>query len=137
MDERKQPETLRLRSAMPALTVNDLERTIAWYRDVLGFVVADEHRHEDKLVGASLQAGGVNFMFGQDDFAKGTDREKGVGFRMYCETAQDIDQIAANIKARGGSLLSEPTDQPWGSRDLAVEDPDGYKISISNRPDKE
>ena len=36
MEKRKQPETLRLRSAMPAMTVNDLEKTIVWYRDILG-----------------------------------------------------------------------------------------------------
>lgn len=131
MQERKQPEALRLRTAMPALTVADLEASIAWYRDVLGFGVVDEYRHEGKVVGASLIAGNVSFMLGQDDFAKGRDREKGVGFRLYCQTAQDIDEIARDIKARGGTLLQEPTDQPWGSRDMAVEDPDGFKISIS------
>lgn len=131
MEERKKPETLRLRSALPGLTVNDLGKSIAWYRDVLGFVVKEEFRQEDALVGASLQAGVVEFMLGQDDFAKGRDREKGVGFRMYRETGQDIDELAADIKARGGTLLSEPTDQPWGYRDFAVEDPDGYRISIA------
>lgn len=48
-----------------------------------------------------------------------------------------MDQLAADIKARGGSLLSEPTDQPWGSRDFAVEDPDGFKISISSRMERD
>jgi uncharacterized glyoxalase superfamily protein PhnB len=134
MEKRKQPETLRLRTAMPAFTVNDLAKTVAWYRDVLGCTVVDEFRHEDKLVGASLKAGDVSFMFGQDDFAKGSDRVKGVGFRIYCETAQDIDQVATDIKARGGKLLTEPTDQPWGSRDFSIEDPDGYKISIATPP---
>jgi uncharacterized glyoxalase superfamily protein PhnB len=133
MEDRKKPETLRLRSAVPGLTVNDLEQSIAWYRDVLGFMVKEEHRHEDKLLGASMQAGVVSFMLGQDDFAKGTDRVKGVGFRMYCETVQDIDELAAAIKARGGVLLAEPTDQPWGYRDFAVADPDGYEISIAKR----
>lgn len=132
MEKRKQPETLRLRSAMPTFTVRDLEKTVAWYRDVLGFTTVDEYRDGDKLVGASLRAGDVSFMFGQDDFEKGTDRVKGVGFRIYCETAQDIDQIAADIQSRGGTLLSEPTDHPWGTRDFAVEDPDGFKISISS-----
>ena len=135
MKDRRQPETLRLRSALPSLTVDDIAKSIAWYRDVLGFVVADRFRHEDKVVGAILRAGAVDFMLGQDDFAKGRDRAKGVGFRIYCETTQDVDQIAAAIKARGASLLAEPADQPWGARDLAVEDPDGYKISISSRPE--
>lgn len=131
MEERKQPETLRLRALMPALTVNDIAASIAWYRDVLGFVVADEMRPEGQLMGAVLKAGVVEFLLAQDDFQQGRDRPKGVGFRFYCSTHQDIDQLAENIAARGGELAQPPTDQPWGARDFAVVDPDGFKVSIS------
>lgn len=131
MEERKQPETLRLKAVMPALTVDDVETSVAWYRDVVGFTVAEEMRHEGKLAGAVLQAGEMRFLLGQDDFQKGRDRSKGVGFRIYCSTHQDIDTLAAEIQARGGVLAQEPTDQPWGARDFAVTDPDGFKISIS------
>ncbi len=131
MQARKQPETLRLRAVMPTLTVNDVATSLAWYRDVVGFTVADEMRHEGELAGAVLKAGEVEFLLGQDDFAKGRDRPKGVGFRLYCTTGQDIDRLAANIVARGGELAHEPTDQPSGARDFAVVDPDGFVISIS------
>lgn len=131
MKERRQPETLRLRSLMPALTVNDLAASVAWYRDVLGFIVAEEFRREDRVVGVRLTAGTVDFLLGQDDFAKGRDRKKGVALRLYAITGQDIDQLAAAIKEKGGQLAQEPQDQPWGARDLAVVDPDGFQISIS------
>lgn len=131
MKERRQPETLRLRSLMPALTVNDLAASVAWYRDVLGFIVAEEFRREDRVVGVRLTAGAVDFLLGQDDFAKGRDRRKGAGLRLYCITGQDIDQLAAAIQEKGGELAQEPQDQPWGARDLAVVDPDGFVISIS------
>ncbi|MCH7778516.1 MAG: VOC family protein, partial [Gemmatimonadetes bacterium] len=88
--------------------------------------------HEGQRVGAMISAGSVQFMLGQDDFAKGRDRQKGIGFRLYCVSEQDIDELAAGIKARGGTLDQEPTDQPWGARDLAVSDPDGFKITISS-----
>ncbi len=124
--------TLNLGGVMPAITVSDLEASIAWYRDVMGFVVAREIEHEGQRVGAMISAGSVQFMLGQDDFAKGRDRQKGIGFRLYCVSEQDIDELAAGIKARGGTLDQEPTDQPWGARDLAVSDPDGFKITISS-----
>ncbi len=124
--------TLNLGGVMPAITVSDLGASIAWYRDVMGFVVAREIEHEGQRVGAMISAGSVQFMLGQDDFAKGRDRQKGIGFRLYCVSEQDIDELAATIKARGGTLDQEPTDQPWGARDLAVSDPDGFKISISS-----
>lgn len=131
MQQRTQPETLRLKAVMPTLTVNDVEASIAWYRDVLGFSVADEMMHDGKLMGAVLQAGAVQFLLGQDDFAKGRDRPKGVGFRLYCTTDEDIDEMARAIEARGGELAQQPKDQPWGARDFAVVDLDGFNISIS------
>ncbi len=137
MKDRKQPETLRLKSVMPALTVDDLDASIAWYRDVLGFLVVQEHEREGKRVAVALQAGTVLFMLGQDDFAKGRDRVKGQGLRLYAVSGQDIDQLAIDIKARGGALDQEPKDQPWGARDFAVVDPDGFKISISSATGEE
>src|SRR5206468_6680942 len=38
---RQQPESLRLRSMAASFTVNDLDKSIAWYRDVLGFIVGE------------------------------------------------------------------------------------------------
>ena len=131
MQERSKPETLRLRAVMPTLTVNDIAKSISWYRDVLGFTVVDEMKYEEQVVGAVIRAGNAEFLLGQDDWAKGKERSKGTGFRLYCVSVQDIDQIAADIKARGGELDHEPTDQPWGARDLSVVDPDGFKITIS------
>ena len=131
MKERTQPENLRLKAVMPTLTVNDIHASLVWYRDVMGFFVSEEMKHDGKLAGAILKAGAVTFLLGQDDFAKGRDRQKGVGFRLYCTTSKDIDELARTIEARGGELTQPPTDQPWGARDFAVADPDGFNISIS------
>ncbi len=134
MNESKQQEKLNLRAIMPAITATDLQASLAWYRDVLGFTVAEEYKQEDVLMGVQLQAGNVQIMLGQDDFAKGRDRQKGAALRFFCTTAQDVDQLAAAIKERGGKLAHEPTDQPWGTRDFGVVDPDGFNISISTEP---
>jgi uncharacterized glyoxalase superfamily protein PhnB len=123
-------ETLKMSTASPGFTVNDLEKSLAWYRDVLGFVVEERWEQEGKLMGVSLQAGSVGFMIGQDDWKKGRDRKKGEGFRLYCTTTQDVDVLAKRIVARGGKLDQAPHDQPWGTRDFALTDPDGFKITI-------
>ncbi|MCH7476164.1 MAG: VOC family protein [Gemmatimonadetes bacterium] len=122
----------KLTSVMPTMTVNDIRASIAWYRDVMGFSVAREMEHEGQLVGAVVAAGAVQFLLGQDDFAKGKDRAKGVASRLYCIYDGDIDEFAEAIKSRGGTLEQEPTDQPWGARDFAVKDPDGFMIAMSN-----
>jgi uncharacterized glyoxalase superfamily protein PhnB len=127
---RRQPETLRLRMITPSFTSTDLQRSIAFYRDVLGFVLGEEWRQDGALVGCEIHAGSVTFMLGQDDFAKGRDRQKGLGSRLYCDTTQDLDRVAAEIKARGGVLDQEPQDMPWGSRVFMISDPDGFKLTF-------
>lgn len=128
---RKQPETLRLRAVMPVLTVNDLETSVAWYRDVLGFVVADVAERDDEPVAAQLLAGKVRVMLVQDEDPGRWERPKGDGFRIFCATRQDVDALAEIVRERGGLIDQEPRDQ-WGGRDFAVMDPDGFRISITS-----
>ena len=124
-------EKLNVRSVSPSFTVSDVEKSLAWYRDVLGFEVGKRWEDGGKLMGAELSAGPTVFMIGQDDWKKGRDREKGVGFRLYCDTDQDVDELAKGIKARGGKITDGPKDQEWGARAFSVEDPDGFKITIA------
>jgi uncharacterized glyoxalase superfamily protein PhnB len=130
---RTQPKGLTLSSVAPSFTVDDVAKSLAWYQDVLGCLVKDRWESEGKLMGVEMSAGTVIFMLGQDDWKKGRDRVKGDGFRLYCDTTQDVDRLADRIKARGGTLLQEPRDEPWGARAFSVEDPDGFKITILKR----
>jgi uncharacterized glyoxalase superfamily protein PhnB len=133
---RAKAESLKMNEVSPAFTVNDLQKSLAWYRDVLGFALDERWEQDGKLMGVSLRAGGASFMIAQDDWKKGRDRKKGEGFRLYCGTTQDVDAIANRIEARGGKLDYPPTDQPWGTRDFGLTDPDGFKITIGADPRK-
>jgi uncharacterized glyoxalase superfamily protein PhnB len=127
---RRSPESLRLRSMAASFTVNDVERSIAWYRDVLGFTVGERWESGGQLHGIQMKAGRCDLMLNQDDFAKGRDRPKGAGCRLWVSTVQDIDALAARIKATGWRLDREPYETPWGDWVFAVADPDGYKVTF-------
>lgn len=130
--KRGTPETLRLRSITPALTVADLDASLAWYGDVVGFLIGEKWERDGKVVGAELIAGGTRMVLSQDDWSKGKDRSKGQGFRLHLATAQDVDELAAAIQERGGKLASEPADMPWGNRAFDLVDPDGFSLTISS-----
>jgi uncharacterized glyoxalase superfamily protein PhnB len=130
---RHQPESLRLRSAGPSFTVNDIHKSLPFYRDVLGFTVGERWEENGQLTGVELVAGSVVFWLGQDDWKKGRDRVKGQGFRMYCATSQDIDALAARVRAGGGTIVDEPRNEPWGGRAFGVRDPDGFTITFASR----
>lgn len=117
-----------------SLTVKDLEKSLAWYRDVVGFAVDQKHERAGKLMAMSLKAGDVRILITQDDGAKGLDRVKGEGFSLQFTTDQNIDEIANRIKGHGGKLETEPADMPWGVRSFRVHDPDGFKLVFSSTP---
>jgi uncharacterized glyoxalase superfamily protein PhnB len=127
--KRQQPESLRLRSMMPTFTVNDIQRSLSWYRDGLGFYLAQRWEDGGKLKGVELKAGACQLGLSQDDFSKGRDREKGVGFRIWCDTAQDVDAIAERLRAFGGTITEGPGDK-WDGYSFTAQDPDGFKLTI-------
>lgn len=130
-DRRAQPESFRARALGASLTVKDLQQSLAWYQDAMGFTVDQKHEHEGRLMAVSLKAGAVRILLNQDDGAKGWDRVKGEGLSLQLTTAQDVDGIAARIREHGGTLDSEPADMPWGARAFRVRDPDGFRLVIS------
>ena len=115
-----------------SLAANDLEASLAWYVDVVGFEVDQKHEREGKLVAASLKAGNARIVIGRDDGGKGWDRVKGAGCSLQFMTNSDVDAIAKRIKEHGGTLDAEQADMPWGVRAFRLVDPDGYKLLISS-----
>jgi len=79
-----------------------------------------------------LQAGQARIGLSQDDWKKGRDRRKGVGMRIYIETAQDIDGLASRAKEAGIALDAEVHDTPWGTRAFEVTEPSGFMLTISS-----
>ena len=116
----------------PTFTVSDLKRSIAFYEG-LGFTVAEEMKEQGELRGVMLEAGSARLGLSQDDFAKGRDRVKGVGMRLYLETDGDIRTIAEQAKTAGLKLETGPEPLPWGPMGFTVTDHDGFKLTIMNR----
>jgi uncharacterized glyoxalase superfamily protein PhnB len=124
-------ETLRGKSIMPSLTVNNLQDSQKFFEG-LGFEVEDKWEKDGVLLGLMLKAGECRLGLSQDDGKKGRDRVKGVGLSLYIEAEGDIDRIATTAKAAGIALKSEPTDTSWGSRAFEVMEPSGFALTITS-----
>jgi len=123
---------LQVKQLMPSLTVDDLQKSVTFF-ERLGFGVDERWEEGGSLLGVMLRAGEVRLGLNQDDWKKGRERQKGVGLRLYLNTPQDIDQLAARAKKAGISLDSEPHDMDWGGRAFDVTEPSGFKLTISSQ----
>lgn len=116
-----------------SITCKDLDASIRFYRDAIGFGVAQTFERDGKVVAAVVAAGDIRIVLNQDDGKLGWDRIKGQGFYLQINVAglADVDAAAARIKAAGGTLLSEAADRPWGVRMFQFNDLDGFKLGVS------
>ncbi|HEV8613420.1 MAG TPA: VOC family protein [Gemmatimonadales bacterium] len=124
--------TLQAQSFSVMLTANDLDRSLRFYGDGLGFAVVQKYEDKGVVRGAMLEAGGAKLGLSQDDFAKGRNRIKGVGMGLYLETTQDLAALAQRVKNAGIAFEQELGPLPWGPMAFTVKDPDGFKLTLAS-----
>ena len=124
-------EALQISEIVPNFTVDDLQKSIAFY-EALGFTVDERWEENNTLLGVMLRAGKSQIGLSQDDWKKGRDRKKGVGMRLFISTTQNVDEIAVRAKGAGITLNSEPHDTEWKTRAFEVTDPSGFLLTISS-----
>jgi len=101
--------------------VRDVLRSVAHYRDVLGFQV--EFTYREPTFYAGVERGGVLIHL---QGAGETKRQPGQGAVNVFVT--DVDALYEELKSRGARTLNEPKDYPYGMRDFDVHDLDGNQL---------
>ena len=121
-------------SVTPNLVVRDIDASTAFYRDVLGFPVHMTVPEEAPFVFVWLQIGDVNIFLndqktvGEIDPHMGA-RPIGGSFTIYIRVT-GVDAIWERVSGR--AKVADPiSTKPYGMREFAVEDPDGYLITFS------
>ena len=112
-------EAVQISTIVPTLTVDDLQKSIAFY-EALGFAIDERWEEKGTLLGVMLRAGKTQIGLNQDDWKKGRDRKKGIGVRLSISTPGSVDEIAKRAKNAGITLASNPHDTDWKSRAFDV-----------------
>jgi lactoylglutathione lyase len=112
------------------LFVADLERSVAFYRDVIGVPFRLEG---DGYVEFATQ--GARFgLYDRDRLGELTGHDPERPGRPGGEVVflvADVDAEAERLRAAGATVLRGPVDRPWGHRTLHVEDPDGFVVELA------
>ena len=119
------------------LRVGDLERSVAFYTEVLGMKELrrkdyPEGRFTNVFVGYQPESEGavleLTFNWDQSRY------DLGGGYGHVALAVDDVYAACERIRERGGRITREPGPMKHGSTILAfVEDPDGYKIELLER----
>jgi catechol 2,3-dioxygenase-like lactoylglutathione lyase family enzyme len=106
----------------------NVERALGFYRDLLGFKLVDEFRHEGKPVYARLRAPGGDGTIALHMAGPGTSLASD-GVRLYFEI-RELDNFCRRLQAKGFYITQMPRMMPWGWRHAYLNDPDGHEISL-------
>jgi uncharacterized glyoxalase superfamily protein PhnB len=108
------------------LEVNNLEESVAFYSEVLGFEIESNHADAEPPI-ASLRSGSLRITLVQQIE---TMLKRGRGIHFVLGVA-DVDGFYNELKNRS-IAVTEPRDEGWGGRFISLQDPDGYRLFLVN-----
>ena len=116
------------RLAHICLQVKDMNRSVAFYRDGLGFPIAFTFKKNGELKGAYFALGGNSFLEVFEEAAP-------AGITHFCLETDDIDGFMAAVTAKGiacspKELGGDHTWQTW------LRDPDGNAFEVHSYTDR-
>ena len=128
---------MKFSDGTPNLVVSNVERSLAFYRDVLGFSVTATVPDAAPFVFAWMQRDGVSVFLNSVESVREEHRELGsrpIGgtatlfIVLEADAAADgVDALFASISPRARVIMGLK-DQFYGMREFGIEDPDGYVI---------
>lgn len=117
------------------LFVRDVARSVAFYREVLGFAVLREAPGGYVSMGregAVLGLNAASHLPAGHPVRPAPGDKVGLGVELVVEVG-DVAASHAQALAGGWSGISALVDQPWGLTDFRVVDPDGYYVRVTGR----
>ena len=126
----------------PNLIVSDIDRSLAFYRDVLGFAVVATVPEASPFVFAWMQKDTVNVFLNtvgsvKDEQPELAARAIGGTATMYlmieaASPSEGIDALFEAVRSKA-RVIMPLKNQFYGMREFGIEDPDGYVIFAAQR----
>lgn len=128
-------KAVQLKRLSPNLMVDDVNKTVAYYEDYLGFEVEMTMPEEGESFWAIVKRGSASIMFQQHDFMLDEypyfkEGPAGRSFLMYVEVIgiqKLYESLKSNVKV---SLVKDIYDTHYDMREFAIKDCNGYTLTF-------
>lgn len=113
---------------VPSLMVRDVEASLAFYTGVLGFEACARYEDGQGLAWAEARRDGIVLQLMRGPIC-GLPEEPVLTGTLYFYP-ESIDAVAEQVAGRA-EVAWGPEVMPYGMRELAIRDPDGYILAFS------
>lgn len=119
------------RISFQPIPVEDQDRAVAFYRDVLGFEVQTDVPYEDDWRWIFMAIPGSTSRI---TFSRRSELSVAEGKPVLALVSDDVDADCAAWRARGVTIISPPSDAPWarGVRWATIGDSEGNTLFVES-----
>ena len=113
------------------LLVNDYEKSLAFYRDILGLEI---NSNDEKYADFKFKSGNTLLAIFQKDVATAMfpiEHMKPGGSAVIAFPVEDVDATCKELQAKGIEIFEGPKTTPWGQKVAYFKDPDENIIEIT------
>ena len=117
---------------VPLLNVEDVGRSVYFYKDALGFRLDESFERDGSMVWACLSFGPVRLMLHQPPWAESDSRRDGrsYGDAVLFFWVEDAGALHADLTARGYDI-GDLQGGEQGMQEFYMRDPDGYELGFA------
>jgi uncharacterized glyoxalase superfamily protein PhnB len=120
----------------PNLRVTDPKSEIDWLVRILGFEAHFIGDYGGQILHAELRMGD-QLLFLQPDkpddaYGMHSPQKLNGTNQCVCIAVEDVEAVAARVRAAEGEMITPPHDTPYGAREFSCRSPDGHVWSIGN-----
>jgi predicted enzyme related to lactoylglutathione lyase len=112
----------------PILITTDVERLLAFYRDLLGAHQTRRVPDDGPVFFVGLKVDDAELGVVAKDAADAADAAPRV---LISIDVPDVDGLLDRVTELGGTVLGPPNDMPWGQRVAHIKDPDGNPVNLT------
>ena len=125
-----------IKKLTPNLIVSNVEQSLAFYCDLLGFTKTATVPEQSPYVFAAVQSGPVEIFFNAhgpavEEYPALAGKAIGGTLTLYMEVSE-VEKIYEGLKTRVKVTMSLEK-KFYGATEFAFEDPDGYVITLAER----
>jgi len=126
-------------SIYPTFRYRDAAAMIEWLQKAFGFAIEAKFEEGGTVGHAELSLGGAIIMLSEardDAYGRMVGGPGEAGGKSTYIAVTDVDGLHAKAKAAGATILEEPADRHYGSREFICADPQGNVWSFGTyRPE--
>ena len=127
---------MQIKKLTPNLIVRSVETSLKFYREVLGLEVGFTVPEKSPFVFGSVTNGAVEVFFNEQKTvaAEYPELAKMIGgsLTLYMEV-DSLQAVLDRVKQAGVKISMPVTEQFYGMKEFAFEDPEGYTITIAEK----